>query len=208
MLTEPAKAFKGRLSFVWVDGNQFEDFVNNLGITELPGLMIVDGEGRGNAGAAKFKLQREFTEENVLSFFETYDSGSMGVYVKSQEVPDSQGNVFVTVGSTYKSTVNQPKAVLMELYAPWCGHCKKLEPEYEKVAVYFKDQNVVIAKTDATANDVSASVKGFPTLIYYPQDFPESPEVTYEGERTAEALIEFIEEKIRPPSDQEEKVEL
>jgi len=44
--------------------------------------------------------------------------------------------------------------VLIEFYAPWCGHCKKLEPEYLKLAKKLAhDKNLVIAKFDATAND-------------------------------------------------------
>ena len=45
--------------------------------------------------------------------------------------------------------------MLIEFYAPWCGHCKSLVPIYEELASGYKDDDsVVIAKMDATANDI------------------------------------------------------
>ncbi|KAK1393066.1 hypothetical protein POM88_012146 [Heracleum sosnowskyi] len=57
-----------------------------------------------------------------------------------------------------------------QFYAPWCGHCKKLAPNVDEVAVSFEnDPDGVIAKFYATTNDVPGDtfdVQGFPTLYF------------------------------------------
>jgi protein disulfide-isomerase A1 len=60
------------------------------------------------------------------------------------------------VGKNFKEIVlESSKAVLVEFYAPWCGHCKNLAPIYEELAKkYAGFENLVVAKMDSTKNEV------------------------------------------------------
>ena len=80
-------------------------------------------------------------------------------------------------------------------YAPWCGHCKAQHPIYEELAKAYKDdKEVLIAKIDATANEVEGiNIRGFPTLKFFKAGGDGKSEVDYEGDRTLEALKEFVE---------------
>lgn len=76
---------------------------------------------------------------------------------------------------------NNGKDTLIEFYAPWCGHCKKLTPTYDELAQKLAGEDVAIVKMDATANDVPPpyEVRGFPTLYWAAKDSKANP-VKYE----------------------------
>jgi len=97
-----------------------------------------------------------------------------------------------------KIALDTSKDVLVEFYAPWCGHCKSLVPTYEKLAnVYANEPNVVVAKIDADKyKEIGGryGVSGFPTIKWFGKSSKESPE-PYDGARELGDMVNFINSK-------------
>ncbi|XP_025836873.1 protein disulfide-isomerase-like, partial [Agrilus planipennis] len=146
----------------------------------------------------KYKPESDdLTAENIQQFVQNFLDGKLKPILLQQELPEDWNSqpVKVLVASNFDEVALDPsKDVLVEFYAPWCGHCKQLVPIYDKVGEHFKDnEDVVIAKMDATANELEhTKVTGFPTIKLYPKgDLRKA--VTYNGPRTFEGIVKFIE---------------
>lgn len=188
-LTPHAATNKGKLSFTWVDAVKYAQHVQNLGITETPGVLIAGNDNK------KYLFEGKLSDgDAVNTFFDAYSKGELQAHLKSEPVPETQDeDVYVLVGSEFEKVVGQEQDVFVEFYAPWCGHCKKLAPEYDNVGKAFADvESVLIAKVDATENDTPEDIKGFPTLIFYKKGSMEGTK--YEGDRKQDAIIEWIKE--------------
>jgi len=91
------------------------------------------------------------------------------------------------------------KTVFIKFFAPWCGHCKKMAPDWEKLSKEWEGDEVgLIADVDCTASGKSLcdanGVKGFPTLKYGDPSALED----YTGGRTLPDMIKFAKENLKP----------
>lgn len=87
---------------------------------------------------------------------------------------------------------------LVKFYAPWCGHCKMLEPIWSQVAQSLADTDIRVSRVDCTRFTSVAmeySVKGFPTVLFIKGD----KTVEYKGDRNREELAEFGRRMDGPP---------
>lgn len=74
----------------------------------------------------------------------------------------------------------------------------RLAPKYEELAHLYTSHatfssQVVVAKVDATANDVPDEIQGFPTIKLFPAGGKSEP-ILYSGSRTIEDLAKFVKE--------------
>ena len=75
------------------------------------------------------------------------------------------------------------------VYAPWCGHCKALAPEYEEAATSLKEKDIRVVKVDCTEEaDLcqKQGVEGYPTLKVFRGLDNVTP---YKGQRKAAAYV-------------------
>lgn len=143
----------------------------------------------------KYRMSGEFTYEALEDFARKLVKNELEPYLKSQPIPQQNEDVKVVVGKNFDEIVNdKTKDVLIEFYAPWCGHCKSLAPKYDELAKKLKkESNIVIAKMDATENDVPGNyeVQGFPTIYFAPKNDKQNPR-KYEGGREVDDFIKYL----------------
>jgi protein disulfide-isomerase A6 len=124
----------------------------------------------------------------VLSFA----VGLVGLASSVRGMFTADDDVVELTAENFETTVlDSPDVFMVEFYAPWCGHCKNLAPEWKKAATALKGI-VGVGAVDSTAHpDVGTPYKvtGFPTIIAFGAD-KENP-TPYEGARQAKAIASF-----------------
>lgn len=194
---EIAKDYRGQVLFVSInaDEDDHQRILEFFGMKkeEVPAMRLI----RLEEDMAKYKPEtEEISAETMKSFVEKFIKGDLKQHLLSEELPEDwdKTGVKTLVATNFDEVVfNKDKDVLVEFYAPWCGHCKQLVPIYDQLGENYKDsETVVIAKMDATINELEhTKITSFPTIKLYKKG--DNTAVDYNGERTLEGMTKFIE---------------
>ena len=120
-----AEKHRGAVNFATIDAKAFGAHAGNLNLEneKFPAFAIQE-----TVKNTKFPFDqtKEITAESIGSFVQDFVDGKIEPSVKSEAVPEKQeGPVHVVVANNYQDIVmEKDKDVLLEFYAPWCGHCK------------------------------------------------------------------------------------
>ncbi|KAG5354968.1 Protein disulfide-isomerase erp38 [Yarrowia sp. B02] len=172
------------------NGDEQRKFSKKYGIQGFPTLKWFPGQG---ADPVDYESGRDF---DSLVQFVAAKSG-----VKAKTAPKSEGAKLIQTvdDQTFADLLKTKKYALVAFTAKWCGYCKQLAPEYEKVAAVFARDPVSIAQVDCTEPEPSHDllekyeVNSYPTLLWFEEG---AEPVKFEGgDRSLEGLVAFINDK-------------
>lgn len=166
-----------------VDCTQHAELCSEHGVSGYPTLKWF---GKGKSEATPYSGGR--TAKDIIEFI----NRETGLKAR---VPGAAPSAVVELNpENFHQIVNPKVNSFVKFFAPWCGHCKKLEPDYEKFAAAFVNEpDVVVARVDCDQHrDLCSefSVSGYPTLKWFAKGSSEP--IGYEGDRELSALVSYV----------------
>lgn len=202
VMLDLAKRVKGRVLVVKSDitSKDQKAFADELGVSAeiMPIILLLNPKD----GKKYIMKAKKINSNTIRKFINDWQNGNAEVFIKSEEVPEYQNSPVITVvGKTFDQIVKDPtKDVLIEFYAPWCGHCQKLAPVYEELArTLSNNTNLVIAKMDATKNESDVPVSGYPTIKFFPANNKQPIDYKRSENDNIDAFVEFIKKHATHP---------
>ncbi|OZJ06278.1 hypothetical protein BZG36_00778 [Bifiguratus adelaidae] len=136
-------------------------------------------------------------DSRSLSLFSMLKKVFVACALSAAVLAVQSSDVLELTQSKFNEVVKPEKLMLVEFFAPWCGHCKALAPEYELAATQLKESNIKLAKVDCTVETDLCSeyeVRGYPTL----KVFREGESTEYNGARKADGIVSYMKKQALP----------
>ncbi len=174
------------------NGNSFETDVIKLDKTKPVFVYCLSG-GRSSEAATKLK---------ELGFKEVYDlKGGMMAWRKNSKAVNLPSNEPITekAGMTneeFNKIINENTLVLVDIYAPWCGPCKKIAPFLTEIAAERKGK-LTFLKINYDDNQGIVKylyIDEIPTIILYKNG---KRVYTNVGLTTKEELLKIIDANLK-----------
>ncbi|ELU02742.1 hypothetical protein CAPTEDRAFT_224024 [Capitella teleta] len=189
-----ATELKGQAVLVGINADkpEFNPLKVDFNVSGYPTLHYIE------KGKPKMKYGGKNDQNGIVSWMK--DPQEPKEPEKEAEWSDEESDVHHLLDDTFDEFLTANPSVLVMFYAPWCGHCKNMKPEYVQAAAAMKEDGVegALAAVDATkAQELAGKygVKGFPTVIY----FKDGEEAFKVNERTADKIVEFMKDPKEPP---------
>merc|ERR1711981_1241513 len=187
-----------------VDADKHRDLGGKYGVKGFPTIKIFGANknspkdykgGRDSTSIVEesFKQLRQMVKDKKNGGKSSGGSGGSSGGSGGRKASGDKDVVILTDANFDKLVMDSPEPFLIEFYAPWCGHCQRLEPEWNEAAAQLQEKTqgkVKIAKVDCTQNQGLAQrfgVQGFPTIKIFKGD-KSTPE-DYNAGRTASDVI-------------------
>ncbi|KAI3862072.1 hypothetical protein MKX03_001515 [Papaver bracteatum] len=200
---EAARFFKGKIIFIYVelDGEYVGVALSAFFGVNGRGLMVI--AYTGTEDAKKYMFVGEVTLDNIKEFGKDFLEGKLPPFYKSDPIPEiNDRDVKIVVGKNFDEIVlDESKDVLLEIHAPWCEHCQKLEPTYNELAKQLRGVNsIVIAKMDGSTNEhPRVKVEAFPTFFFFRAGNKNSDPITIDGSGSIDEITKYLKEHASIP---------
>lgn len=190
-IDQVAEKLSGTVNVVKINCDTEQQLKQQFGIRYYPTLRLLP------AGKKSYRsgwvLDGQKTYEGITSWVEKKLSGD------DSDSPGGGKHVVKLDNRSFQQKVLRSKlGWIVDFYAPWCGHCKIMAPDFAKAAEKMVGK-VNFASVDATQNVAltrTFNINGYPSIKYIPPNSNSLREaIDFEGERNLDGFVGFAENK-------------
>nr|CAB3264752.1 protein disulfide-isomerase A5 [Phallusia mammillata] len=198
VFSEVATEKKGEVIMAGIDAQGNKDSASireKYNITGFPKTIYFD------EGKQKFEYSAGHTKQELIDWLN--DPSEPKPKEAEVEWAESENDVHHLTAENFDSFIAENEKVMVFFYAPWCGHCKRLKPDWDLAATQLKEDEApeMLAALDATKYKEIGDrfkVTGYPTIIYF-----ENGEQKYDASsaftRSKDGIIAYIKDAKPPP---------
>lgn len=174
-----------KIQIVKIDGDKNSKTAKKYKIEYFPTIKFVDSKG-------------ETTDVEGRSLEDLSEHITKNSKAKAKKVATEVSNVVELNDQNFEKQVKD-KDALVAFTTTWCGHCKRLHPDWNKLSnIYSNDDHVIIGQADCTGEEAKQlmekyEIQSFPTILFFPKGDLEP--VVYNTGRSLDQLVEYVNEK-------------